>query len=440
VSVSGDRDAGVPATSRRGYTPGQPVSNRAELVSLQLVNDDLSEGIFTAQIFYNRTRFIFGGGIYRVLQDSAIDPSNNLFDQTQSESTKFGAKLSYERELVDDITVTVGFDSLFNNAQQDLIQTGRYWAPEVDFQSRAPFVQLNWGLFDRLVTVAAGVRHENVELEVDDYVTLASYGGHSVLGGSPTFKELLPNAGIIVEPIENLRFYASYAEGYTVPDVGRVLRGVNVPGIDVDNFLDLTPVISDNREIGVEMQQGIFDISLTHFWSTSKLGQRLVLNSDGIYDIRREPTEIKGLELNLGVETPISGLKLSLGYTRLSGRVDTDADNKVDADLDGGNISPDRVNLSADYINGPLAVSLQGQYYLSRSFDGQPDSADFEGYEIYNGLIRYETDYGAFSLAAYNLLNEYYVTYNSDTVRTNSDSRFYSGRGRTLTLGWDWNF
>ena len=35
-----------------------------------------------------------------------------------------------------------------------------------------------------------------------------------------------------------------------------------------------------------------------------------------------------------------------------------------------------------------------------------------------------------------NLTDAYYLTYDSDTVRTNDDSRFYAGRGRTFTLSW----
>ena len=234
--------------------------------------------------------------------------------------------------------------------------------------------------------------------------------------------------------------YGSYSKGYTVPDVGRILRGIDTPGVDIDNFLDVTPIISDNRELGLEVDRGPLDASVTYFWSSSDFGQRLVLNADGIFDVRREATEIEGIEINVGVETPVEGLKLGIGYSDLAGRVDTDGDGVVDDELDGANISPDRFNLSADYASGPFSALVQGQFYLSRSFEGQPASAAFEGYTIVNALVRYETGFGAFSLAAGNLLDEYYISYDSDTVRTTDDTRFFAGRGRTVTLGWDWRF
>ncbi len=440
VSVSGNRAAGIPSTSVRGSTPGAPPSNRNELVSLSLTDDDLGGGTFTLQAFFNRSRDVFGGGVFDTFQDPAIDPTGNLFEQSANRSRKIGGKVTYEREILRDLTVTAGFDTLFDSTEQILVQTDRAWVPETQFRSLAPFGQVNLGLFDRLVTLAGGVRWENVQLKVDDFTTIASAGSTAVSGGSPEFDKWLPNAGIIIEPVRGIRAYGSYSKGYTVPDVGRILRGITTPGVNIDNFLDVTPIISDNRELGLEVKRGPLDASVTYFWSSSDFGQRLVLNADGIFDVRREAVEIEGLEINLGVATPLPGLKLGVGYSNLSGRVDTDGDGAVDDDLDGSNISPDRLNLSADYSSGPFSVRVQGQYYLSRRFEGQPASADFEGYTIVNALVRYDTGFGALSLAAQNLFDEYYVSYDSDTVRTTDSDRFFAGRGRTITLGWDWRF
>src|SRR3546814_1072773 len=102
----------------------------------------------------------------------------------------------------------------------------------------------------------------------------ATYGGVDVAGGSPGFEDVLINGGVIVEPLTGIRAYASYAEGYTAPDVGRITRAVEETGVDIDNFLDISPIVSNNREIGVEVKRGPLDASATYFWSTSKNGQR----------------------------------------------------------------------------------------------------------------------------------------------------------------------
>ena len=440
VAVDGNRATGRPATSARGSTPGVPPSNRNELLSIALTDSDLAGGAFTLQAFFNRSRDIFGGGTFGTFQDPSIAPVGTLFDQSANRSRKLGAKIAYERELVDDFTMVAGFDSLFDRTRQELILTGRAWVPETDFRSLAPFTQLNLGLFDRLVTLAGGLRWENVRLKVDDFTTLASARSTRVMGGSPSFDELLPNAGVVVEPLEGVRGYASYTKGYTVPDVGRILRAINTPGVDIDNFLDVTPVVSDNREVGVEVKRGIAEASLTYFRSSSDFGQFLVAGPDGIFDVARQRVEIEGLEIDLTIRPPVEGLALRAAYSDLAGRTDSNGDGMLDIDLDGGNIAPDRLNLGVDYTRGALAAGVQTQFYLARSYDGAPPRDDFEGYMLVNGFVRYETRLGSFTLAAQNLLDEYYITYNSDTARTADNARFFAGRGRTLTLSWGRRF
>lgn len=174
--------------------------------------------------------------------------------------------------------------------------------------------------------------------------------------------------------------------------------------------------------------------SASYFWSSSDLGSLLVLNPDGIFEVVRAPISIEGLELSIGMETPVPGLLLSAGYSHLMGQTDSDGDGEVDIDLDGGNISPDRLNLAADYASGRFSARAQARFYLSRSFEGQPYEAAFEGYTLLDAYVGYRTDFGVLSLGVQNALDEYYLTYDSDTVRVTDDSRYFAGRGRTMTL------
>lgn len=444
VAVEGDRDTGLPASAVRGDPPGVPATNRTESVALSLTDSDLGGGDFVSQIFWNRSHDTFGGDpapidTFQLVKDG------DLFDQSQNRSRKFGGKFSYERAVpgFEALTATLGFDALFDRTEQRLIATGRTWVPPTDFRSLAPFAQLNLALLDEKLRLAGGVRREHARIKIDDYTTLTYYsgytGGYRVSGGAPTFKDTLLNGGVVAEPVPGIRFYGSYAEGYTLPDVGRITRAVGQPGVDIDTFLDISPVISNNREIGVELKRGPFDASATYFWSTSKKGQFLELVG-GVYDVQRQRVEIEGLELNLSARTPIPGLTLSAGYAHLNGRTDSDEDGRVDRDLDGANISPDRINLAAAYAQGPISARLQTQLYLSRDFDGGAPGSDFGGYTLVDGFVRYQTRLGGLSLSVQNLLDKQYITYNSDTTRPTDDARFYAGRGRTWTLGWDYRF
>ncbi len=452
VAIPGNRVTGIPTSAVRGTPPGVPAANRTESMALSLTDTDLAGGNLVTQIFFNRSRDTFGGEIAPIatFQDPKIDPTGKLFDQSQNRSRKLGAKFSYERAMpgFENLTATIGFDALVDKTEQKLIATNRVWVPPSDFRSLAPFGQLNLALFDKKLRVAGGVRWENVQIKIDDFTTLASANSTFVSGGTPKFDDVLINGGVIFEPWAGIRAYASYAEGFTVPDVGRITRAVNRPGQDIDTFLDIAPIISNNREIGLEVKRGPLDATATYFWSSSDKGQLLIAQPGGIFDVQRQRVEIQGLEVNLGVKLPIEGLRASVGYAHLIGRYDSDSanpDGVVDTDLDGTNISPDRLNLSASYARGPLSAIVQTQFFLSRTFHGKinPDQRNnFEGYNLTDASIRYQTRFGGLSLSVQNLFDKFYIDYSSDTrlAAENPVLAYFAGRGRTFTLGWDYRF
>lgn len=471
IAVLGNRKTGLPTSATRGDSPGKPAANRTESVALSYTDSDLLGGHFISQVFFNRSRDTFGGenrdatGKYIAsFQDPSLAPEGDLFDQSQNRSRKVGAKFSYERAVpgFEALTATLGFDALWDKTEQRLIATGRVWVPPAEFRSLAPFAQANLKLFDGLVRIAGGARWENVQIKIDDFHTLAQttrtlpvgqryWGGVDVAGGKPKFDDLLLNGGIILEPWAGIRAYASYAEGYTAPDIGRITRSINQTGVDIDSYLAIEPIVSNNREIGVEVKRGPLDASATYFWSSSDKGQLLVPGTGRNFDIQRQRIEIEGVEVNLRTETPIEGLKLGIGYAHIQGRYDSDAgrnapDGVVDTDLDGVNISPDRVNLSATYIRGPISALVQTQFFLSRTFRADADKPqldrdnNFGGYNVTDASIRYQTGMGGIRLSVQNLLDKFYIDYSSDTRLPKDNLAYFAGRGRTFTLSWDYAF
>ncbi len=441
VTVNGNRLTDETTTSVRGDPDGAPAANRAELISASFTESDLAGGLLTAQGFFSRTRDIFGGGTFATFQDISIAPIGTLFDQSVNRSRKIGGKLSYERTLpgFEDLTLIGGLDLIHDRTAQTLLNTGRAWVPQSDFFSVAPFLQGNLKLLDGKLRLAGGARYEKVKLKVPDFTSLAFYGSRAVDGGRPGFEKALLNGGVIVEPLSGLRAYASYAEGYTIADVGRILRGINTDGVDVDDFLSLEPVVSNNREIGVEWNRSWLTASASYWWSSSRLGSILVRNPDGIFDVVRAPIELEGLDVAIDAETPIEGLTVGAAYSMTRGRTDGNADGKVDVDLDGANISPDRVNIHAAYARGPFDARLAARFYLEREFDGEPEANDFEGYALLDAAAGYRLGRHRLSLSVMNLLDKRYISYFSDTRAPTgsitSDTTYFAGRGRTFTLG-----
>jgi iron complex outermembrane receptor protein len=450
VSANGDYTRNLPTTSVRGTPPGVPATNRTESAALTYTDTALWGGNLMLQGFLNRSRDTYGGEIAPIatFQDAAIAPLGTLFDQSQNRSRKFGGKFSYERKVpgLEALTVIVGLDVLFDKTEQRLIATDRSWVPPAEYRSLAPFAQFNLALLDDVLHLAAGVRHEDVRITVEDYRTLASYGGgFAVSGGTPKFSDNLLNGGVILEPWKGIRAYASYAEGYTVPDVGRIARAVSRPGVDIDNYVNISPIVSNNRELGVEVKRGPLDASAAYFWSTSKNGSLLV-QSGGVFEVQRQRVEIQGLEINLSAQTPVPGLTLSTGYAHLIGRTDGSDDgiDKVDRDLDGANISPDRLNLAASYRQGAVSVRVQTQFFLSNKFERAPgdynETYSFGGYDVTDLSLRYDTRFGGVTLAAQNIFDTFYIDYYTQTVRPTDNAHFFAGRGRNFTLSWDYRF
>lgn len=442
--VPGDRDAGVPATVARGDREGDIPENDVTTVSLDYLHGALWGGELQVQTFYQDLAALFGGGTFANFQDASIAPPGTLFDQSQNESRKRGVKLSYthDRVGIPGLAVTGGVDYLEDETRQVLTQTGREWVPETTFHNWAPFLQLNQGLLDGRMMLSAGLRREFARLEVDDYTTIAGQGGAFVKGGEPEFDETLKSFGAVYDLGARWSLYGSYSEGFTMPDVGRVLRAVSTPGQSVENLLTLEPVISDNREVGVDFDDGRLNLHAAYFWSDSDLGARLE-NVGGIFEVRREKTEIEGFELStrFGITDSVHVGAL---YSHIDGSYDSDGDDSVDTDLAGTNVNPDRLNLFVGWdetAGMPIGGRFQISHFFDRDFEGRAAPADqnFDGHTLADLSLMKTTDAGTFRVGVENLFDVQYITYYSQTATTRDD-QYFAGRGRTFTLSYETRF
>lgn len=442
VRLAGDRAAGVPATSERGEPDGDPTYNEAINLALTYTDDDLAGGKLSIAGFFYDLYALYGGDTFPVFQDASLAPVGALFDQSALDSRKYGAKLTYVRQdaFWRGLQIALGGDYLHDETYQELAQTGRIWVPRMRFEGIAPFLQLEQALFDAKLRLSGGVRWENVTLKTPSFTTIASANSTFVEGGEPSFDKLLKNAGAVIEPLDGFTVFSSYAQGFTMPDAGLILRAVNTPGQAVESLVDLQPVIADNIELGAAFRRGGLDLAASYFWSDSDLGSRIqVVNGAG--QIRRERTEISGFEFSGSYRLP-AGFGFGANYAKLDGRYDSDGDDAVDRDLDGRNISPDRLNA---FVEAPLFDKLWGRLqsstFFDRTFEGGLPEHNFEGYTLVDLLFTYNAPrIGEISLSLQNILDRQYLTYYAQTVSFVNDETFVSGRGRAITLAWKYEF
>lgn len=441
ISVPGDASEGIPSSAVKGDITGEGASNEVTAISLNYTNDDFLGHKLRIQGFSQDFAGTYGAEAVPLatFQDPAYGP--NLIDQSQNNSEKLGAKVTLVKDDVFNLPVNLvyGVDLIQDETWQQLIQTGRAWVPPSEYKNTAPYLQAEFTGIDKL-TLTTGVRYEKSKLNVNDFTTLAFYGSRFVEGGSPEFTETLYNYGGTYQITNAWRVFANYAEAFSMPDVGRVLRGINQPNQTVESFLDLKPILTESTEFGAEFKTGDVTAQISYYESNAKFGEILDRNSDGIYIPSRKRTEIDGIELSLSWAATDIDL-FSLRYAQATGREDSNKDGRVDSDMAGTNISPDRVNLSWDRAwSSNVDTRLQVNHLIDREVENSSGvvTNEFDGYTTVDASATIAAFDGVISLALQNLTDEYYFTYYSQS--SPNDIRNFTGVGRSINLAYSRTF
>lgn len=437
VSVTGDRANGVVTTSERGIPEGDAPYNRVWTTGLSYDHYDLAGMRLSAQAFYQDYEALFGATNSATFQDPAIAPVGSFYDQTMAATSKFGTKVSLTKDdlLNDRLSLTGGFDTLFDETEQYLYQSDRTYVPSTEYTDLSPFFQAEFRPVDSLL-LSAGARYEYAKLKIDDYQTVAANNGVSVEGGSPSFNETLYNVGAVWKPADHWSLFANYSEGFSIPDVGRALRGISTPGQSVNNIDNLSPIVTDNIETGVRFENGRLAAELSYYESSSDFGSRLT-EVDDVFYMQRQETEIKGFEASVDYQFNDQHAG-RLAYSRMEGRYDSNDDGNLDSKLSGLDVSPDRLTASwsANWTDN-LSTFVQANYAFDKTFDEA--NREFDGYLLMDAAVGYQLPVGQVNVGVSNLLDEQYVTYYSQSALVN-DERYFAGRGRTVTFGYRVDF
>jgi len=446
AGIDGNRATGLLATARRGRPDTPPASNKMQAISLDYHHNAVFGGVVTAQLYHNRENVLFNGGVQASRQDPAIAPVGTLIDQSNVLAEKWGVRSSYVRPafLTEGLELSLGFDVLDDTTQQKLPLTNRQWVPPLKYLSTAPFAQLE---FERgPVTLRGGVRREDATLEVDTYTTIWIPGANKrtlVRGGEVNYAKPVYNIGGIYRLPYGLRVYASYSEGYSIPDVGVPLRAVIPDGLSVPQLTVLQAIVTENKEAGFTWSGKRGSLGVSYYESTSPLSGVLTFNATlQASEVRRVPTEIEGWEAT-GEWKVSRRLVVNALYSRIRGLTTVNPTTAVpnpplNVQLTSRAVPPDRFTGVVKWAYSDAGqLRLQGTRLFSRDRNaGRGVSLEerFSGYTLFSFNVDYRTKkWGTWAVGVENLLDKQYlppVTVDPATVV----SAFSAGRGRVFSL------
>lgn len=260
------------------------------------------------------------------------------------------------------------------------------------------------------------------------------FGGRFVRGGTLEYGATTFNVGGVVNLNKRLEVFASFAQGFSITEVGRLLRNTRLPSVDVAQP-EAQKV--DNSEFGLRGRYSRLQFSLSGFYSTSELGTTFFINpATGIPEIIRSPERVGGVEATVDAR-PFERLGAGGTFSWQRGEHDPDRDGAY-APLPGFRIAPPKLTLYADHTTFRWWRN-RVQLLYTGGRDEFPGSLLFgEGRvrPVYLVDLFSEVDLprGAFSVGVANLFNRFYFP--APNQAFNSDSLYIAGRGATVTLNY----
>lgn len=456
ILVDGNRNTGVPNTSVRGRPLGAKTEfNDFKQETLSYTHNDFFSGALSINTYRaeQAMRYIAEDGEDR--QDPLIAPIGRLIDQSEIRTEKKGVRTGWSRQnlFTEGLELSIGLDWVEDTAEQRLALTNRVWVPPMEYTSWAPYTQLSYDIGP--VTLSGGIRREDGELQVNDYVTTWYRDRRPVDGGTLSYKEDLPNFGVVWRVVPGLSAFVSYSKGFTLPNVGIPLRNVqcsndtpdgrqpdgcpNDPRQTVAGILDLQPVVVDNTEIGFNWRGSRMSLGASYYESNSDLGVSLLVDprNDDFIMLRR-PVEIKGYEFTSEFKITDS-LRATALYSHTEGKTRSTDTGPLNREMGINDISPDKIGTTLSWqFNDAGDVRLGSTTYIGRDInEGRAAEEHTSGYTLFDLGANYRFGKSQVTLGMENVTDKFYILSWSQVPGFRN---YWSGRGRVTSLTYTMKF
>ena len=319
--------------------------------------------------------------------------------------------------------------------------------PDTQIQNIGTFLQGDYALTDRL-NVQAGVRYQYVQADTDSYLTARK--PYTLMAADSTDSDkFLFNLGAVYKLTDAQQIYANFSQGYSYPDVQRVLRDVAAYTLTTSG---IAPITVNSYELGWRLNQDEgLNLGLTGFYNTSD--KVVQFNSDRSVNIVDTDQRVYGAEANVSYPF-MENYKVggTLGYTR--GQYKDAANNWHE--LNTFAVSPMKGTLFAEWNNNDgygVRAQMQAIKGTDKAYQddqalkaaGLTDSnsaAEIKGYTTMDVLAHFPVAKGRVDFGVYNVWgNQYKTVFAQQAAVTNANTLLaIPAEGRTFALSYTINY
>lgn len=326
------------------------------------------------------------------------------------------------------------------------------FGPDATIENLGAFIQGNYEVTDRW-NVQGGVRYQRIDSDTSAFKpTISAIMGdltgkpvESVAAGSVKHDKTLFNLGTVYQLNDEQQIFANFSQGFSLPDIQRVLRDVSAGYIVRSDNVD--PITVNNYELGWRLQnEHNLNLGLTTFYNTSD--KVVQFKSDRTVTVADTDQRVYGVEANASMPVlerfNVGG---TLAYTR--GQFKDAAGSW--RELNALQVSPMKGTLFGEWLDDQgnslrvqmLAIKGTDEAYkdsLAAKYDAnvRPNAATkIKGYTVMDVIANAKAGPGTLGFGVYNVWNtDYKTVYSQAAEAVYGPISSLSAQGRTYGLSY----
>jgi len=465
TSVKNTSAGTVPAKAIKGLKLKDQTKNENQIYNLTYNHKDFFGNKVEAQIYYRDFFTRFSPFDARV-PETQVSPRGGQVDQVSQENNVLGSRLTVTTplEFLGDTSLVWGGDFSREKSEMPLdifdrdiydqsgglefVKTGKLtYLPELTTQSVGGFVQLKHRFNDQW-SAEAGTRYEDSYAQIDSFIPLSqldpntqSYKPNPYVyqGGKVKADAWLYNANMTFSPNDQNSIYASFNQGFQLPDVGVIIRNANNTDKKKNYELSssfLEPVKVDNYELGWKGNFNNFSSSLAVFHSTSDLGA--VQPESNSLVMLRTKEKITGVEATFDYLDDANVWGTGGSVTWMKGR--EKPQDGAEQDMTGFRTPPLKLTAYVSYSPTETWTNrLQATYFGSEDYRlngknsfGRYDVKTYTTADLISSFALNKKD--TVTIGLENMFNRKYYPLYSQLLRTSDNTSHLVANGATLKV------